>query len=158
MIAHTTDPLANKFGITRIEKPVDHWMVMIDNRHPITSAGMKNLLHQLLALAEKHKEHLKKCEIRVRENEEIGGRPCQALEIFNPDTSRDFPIARARIFVDTEWQVPTHYEAWDWLWDEQEQKYVERLMEQYTYTNVKFNPGLSDQDFDPANPEYDFPE
>lgn len=156
MIAHSTDPIGKAFG--RLKRPTNHWMVMIDNRHPINSAGMKNLLHQLLALAEKHKDHLKKCEIRISEEEVVAGRPCRALEIFNPDTSRTFPIARARIFLDKEWNVPTHYEAWDWFWDEQQQKHVERLMEDYTYSNVQFNPGLKDADFDPENGEYGFPD
>lgn len=30
------------------------------------------------------------------------------------------------------------------------------LIEEYTYLNLKLNPGLTDQDFDYHNPEYNF--
>ena len=31
------------------------------------------------------------------------------------------------------------------------------LVEEYTYSEIKANPGLTDKDFDPANPTYAFP-
>jgi outer membrane lipoprotein-sorting protein len=32
----------------------------------------------------------------------------------------------------------------------------DRLMEQYGYEDLRLNVGLSDRDFDPANPDYRF--
>jgi hypothetical protein len=49
--------------------------------------------------------------------------------------------------------VPVHYEAYDWPKQPGEPPV---LLERYTYTDLKLNPGLTDADFDPKNPEYKF--
>jgi hypothetical protein len=60
---------------------------------------------------------------------------------------------RARVFVDNEYRVPVFYAAYDWP-KEEGGKPV--LLELYAYRRVKLNVGLTDKDFDPTNPDYNF--
>jgi hypothetical protein len=65
----------------------------------------------------------------------------------------EFKLATARIWLDREWNVPVRFESWEWP----EAAGAEPvLLEQYSYLQLKFDQGLTDRDFDPANPDYDF--
>ena len=59
----------------------------------------------------------------------------------------------ARIFVDDKLQLPLRYSAYDWP-DEEGGDLL--LLEEYTYTDVKLNVGLTDWDFDHRNEKYRF--
>jgi hypothetical protein len=59
-------------------------------------------------------------------------------------------LAIARIFLDHEWDVPVRFETYEWPDDLQGKP---RLVEQYTYLELKFDVGLTDFDFDPTNPD-----
>jgi outer membrane lipoprotein-sorting protein len=65
----------------------------------------------------------------------------------------DEPYAAARTYVDDEYGVPIRYEGYTWP----EKPDGERvLVEEYTYSSVQLNVGLTDQDFDPDNSQYNF--
>ena len=49
---------------------------------------------------------------------------------------------------DDELQIPIRYESYDWPQKEGGQPV---LLEEYTYTDLKVNVGLTDKDFDPDN-------
>jgi outer membrane lipoprotein-sorting protein len=83
----------------------------------------------------------------------VGDRPCILLTVMHPIRRSGFIFHIARIFVDQELLVPLHYEAYDWP---EKPGDSPPLLERYTYTNLKLNRGLTDADFDPANPEYNF--
>ena len=72
---------------------------------------------------------------------------------MHPVKRRDFLFHIARIFVDKELMVPLRYEAYDWPAKPGEPP---PLLESYTYARLKLNPGLTDADFDPNNPQYNF--
>ena len=62
-------------------------------------------------------------------------------------------LALALNFIDKELMGPLHYEAYDWP---QQPDEAPPLLESYTYTHLKLNPGLTDADFDPRNLDYNF--
>jgi hypothetical protein len=126
---------------------------MMNNRYPITNAGMKNLLTLLLKLGQR-KELLKNCRVKFVEDQKVDDRPCLLIEIDNPRTTDEFKLATARIWLDREWNAPVRFESWEWP-DEIGAEPV--LIEQYSYLKLKFDQGLTDRDFDPANPQYGFP-
>jgi outer membrane lipoprotein-sorting protein len=72
-----------------------------------------------------------------------------------------FPLATAklkacliRVFIDDELQLPTRYEYYEWP---RADGAAPVLMEEYTYLDVRLNPGFTDADFDPKNKHYAFP-
>jgi outer membrane lipoprotein-sorting protein len=54
---------------------------------------------------------------------------------------------RAEFYLDKETGLPVKLSTWDW---------AGRLYESYEYPEIKLNPGLTKQDFNPDNPKYDF--
>ncbi len=151
MIAHSTEFPASLLG--SITMKTDDWRAMIDNRYPITTIGMKNLLEKIQSMAAKHDAQLRQCDIDLLEDEQIDGRPCLCVDISNPEPQEDFLLYRLRIFLDKQWNVPVCVEAWDYPHDGQEKPF---LVERYVYRNIKFNQNLTDEDFDPKNDAYQF--
>lgn len=131
------------------------WLAMMDNLHPITDIGLRNLVRQLLEMADKKRDYFLKCKITIIEDGELNGRPCRILDLRSPQPAADFRMAIARIYFDKEWQVPVRYEAFDFPPGDDQGEPI--LMERYTWSDLKFNVGLTDRDFDPKNPEYDYP-
>lgn len=128
------------------------FLAMRNNRYPITNAGMKNLVTLLVQLGQR-KELLKDCRVEFIDDGKIGERSCLLIEIDNPRPVGDFRLAKAKIWLDREWNVPLGFESWEWPKRGKEPVLAER----YQYLQVKFDQGLDDLDFDPANPEYAFP-
>lgn len=151
LIAHTTGLTGKVVGTVRLDPT--GYLAMNGNRHPITSAGIKNLLVQLVALGERE-PRAAQCAITYGPGPEIDGRPCQRLEIVQKAPQGNFRLARVEVDIDEEWQLPVHYAAYEWSKGLRPQP---ELIEEYTYLNLRFNVGLTDRDFDPSNPEYSFP-
>ena len=77
-----------------------------------------------------------------------------AIDFPNPSVRMALSrLATARIVIDTECDVPVHYEAYEWPAKGQKPF----LSETYSYYDLKLDIGLTDRDFDPDNPEYAFP-
>ena len=66
-----------------------------------------------------------------------------------PSENHDY--YQARIFVDKDKGLPIHYETYGWPKSPGE---LPELLEQYTYTNLNLNVGLTDADFSEDNPQY----
>lgn len=127
------------------------FLAMSESRYPITDSGMKNLLGKLIALGEQ-RELMQDCRVEFRDNGEVDRRPCNLIDITRPKTNGKFKLAECRIWIDREWELPVKFEVLEWPprgdpW----------LVEQYTYLDVELDAKLDDGDFDPKNPEYQFP-
>lgn len=66
---------------------------------------------------------------------------------FPEDPTKGYYCKTAIIDVDREHRLPIFAEIYNW--DNQ-------LVERYGYLDLRLNPGLTDDDFDPKNPEYGF--
>jgi len=118
-------------------------LAMNGQRYPITEVGIKNLTVRLLEVAENDK-HFGECSVNFFRNTKINDRPTTCIEVTHPVPRRNFRFHVARVFVDDQWNIPTRYEAY--LWPEKPgDKPV--LVEEYTYLNLKFNNGFTDDDF-----------
>ncbi len=117
------------------------------NRHPITDTGIDHLLH---VMAENLRRGTRAGDLTVlaRGEELVYSRKTQKVEaIFSGGTTKDYYGRRIIINVDVENKLPIKIEIYD-----QENQ----LVEKYGYEHLEFNPGLTDLDFDPKNPEYHF--
>lgn len=139
--------------ITRAMDPRDE-LAMRDNRYPITELGIKNLMLRLLDVA---REELKYdpagCVVKYYEGAKVGNRKCTVIEVTHPVRESYYRYHLARIFIDDQWRLPIRYASYDWP---KEQGGQPRLIEEYTYLDLKFNLGLNDRDFDYRNPNYGF--
>jgi hypothetical protein len=149
LVAHTT----GMFNLKRFYLKPDSMLAMRGSRYPITDIGFRNLLAQMVEKGQRDREH-GECEVTIKRKLEVGGRECVMLEVKHPIKRDHFEFHIARIYIDSEIEIPLAYEGY--LWPE-EKGGDPVLLEKYFYTDLKLNVGLEDIDFDPDNESYDYP-
>lgn len=150
LVAHPEGAKGRIFRQVKL-KP-DSRLAMSGNRYPITELGLMRLTRRLIEVGE-HDSQFGECDVRILPGAKVDKRDCTCIEVSHPVPRRDFLFHMARIFVDTEYNLPVRYEAYDWP---QEEGTSPVLNEEYTYIDLKFNNGYADIDFDPTNPAYQF--
>jgi hypothetical protein len=128
-------------------------IAMKGNRYPITEIGILNLVERLVEIGEQDAQY-GECEVKFIPGAKINDRVCTCIQVVHPVPRRNFRFYLARIFVDDELNVPIRFESYDWPDSQGGQP---KLIEQYTYLNLKLNNGFTDADFDYRNPQYQFP-
>jgi hypothetical protein len=127
-------------------------MAMEGCRHPITEAGLGFLVNQIRT---RWAVELKPGDARVTVSRDarVGTRDCLMIEAAHPRRVEGYLFQRVRVYVDRELMLPIRFEAYDWP---EAGSGESKLVEEYTYTDLRLNPGLKDSDFDPANEQYSF--
>ncbi|WP_337177476.1 DUF1571 domain-containing protein [Paludisphaera sp.] len=121
-------------------------------RHPVTSAGISHLIDTVLdrwAAELNDEESVVLFDPRMR----LGSAPCMLIEAIHPHKRPGFFFHKVRLFIDSKLGIPVRYEAYDWPRTPGD---APELVEEYAYDGIKLNVGLTDADFDPANPQYAF--
>ena len=127
-------------------------LAMDGNRYPITEIGFYNLAKRLIEVVGEELEH-DDATVEIFDNAKINGRPCRRFKVTHPEKKEGLRFHIAEVYVDLEYEIPVYYAAY--LWPSKPDG-KPRLIEQYIYTQVKINVGLTDEDFDIHNPEYGF--
>ena len=116
-------------------------------RHPITDIGIGRLLE---LIGDNARRGLERGEVTL----EDGGwrvtfeRPTHRYTLHFPsDPTSGYYCMTAVIDVGREHRLPIYAEIYDWLG---------QLVERYGYLDLRLNPGLTEEDFDPKNPDYNF--
>jgi len=124
--------------------------VMRENRYPITRIGMARTLDVIL---EQWRNETKYVEPTVTyyPQARLGETPCLVIESRHARKYRQFPYCMTRLFIEQERQLPIRIEQYGWPAKSEAEP---PLVELYMYTDVEINVGLTDKDFDPANPAY----
>ncbi|QDV25622.1 DUF1571 domain-containing protein [Aureliella helgolandensis] len=140
-------------NLKRLQLKPDGMLAMLGNKYPITEIGLQRLVEKLI---EKGREDRTKgpCQVDIIEDQKVGDRVCRLIQVVHPTPDAGFDFHIAQIFIDIERQIPLRYAAF--LWPKQAGG-EPPLEEEYTYLDVELNIGLSDADFDPDNPLYNFP-
>jgi len=141
-----------RFGYITTSVAPDSPAALRQNRYPITEIGVMNLTARLIEVGE-GKLRCSNCEAKIAPGAKINGRPCTLIQVSNRVRDESQTFKTARIFVDDELQLPVRYAAYDWPKKEGGEPI---LLEEYTYTDIKLNVGLTDWDFDHRNKEYHF--
>ncbi len=124
---------------------------MDECRHPITEAGIGPLLD---TVSKRWAVELDPNETAVKFADMlVGEQHCTMIETTHPKKSRAFMFYRVRLYIDKDLGLPIRFEAYDWP---KHKRAEPELAEEYTYTGLKLNVGLSDLDFDVANSAYSF--
>jgi outer membrane lipoprotein-sorting protein len=116
-------------------------------RHPITDIGIGRLLELFSGNTYRG---LQRSELTVADGGQHAtfDRATQRYTLHFPtDPAKGYYCMTALIDVDREPRLPIYAEIFDW--DGQ-------LIERYGYLDLRLNPGLTKEDFDPKNPAYGF--
>ena len=133
----------------------------LDTKHSVAiveldpeSDDFGRIVFELIERGEKDRDN-PDISVKIITDHELDGRPTHLIQIKRKKPSNeDDDFSLAEIILDPERQLILCYRAFGWP-DEPDGKPI--LRESYTYHDVKTNVGLTDADFDPKNPEYNFP-
>lgn len=127
-------------------------LAMEDNRHPITEAGIGNLIDTLV---DRWSTELQPDESRVTVDSNVSwaGRPCTLITSTHTEKRAEFLFHEVKVYVDHELGLPVRFEAYDWP---REASGHPILVEEYSYHDVRINVGLGDLDFHPENKAYSY--
>lgn len=127
-------------------------LAMSGQLYPITEIGIENLINKLIERGSKERQY-PDVEVKWAKNV-LNERPCRVLTLLHEEKDPRFDFHKAQIFIDDEYGVPVRYVAYDW--PKGAKLAASDILEEYTYTNIKFNVGLTDKDFDHKNKNYNF--
>jgi hypothetical protein len=131
--------------LIQIQLAPDAERVMKDNLRPITAAGMTNMLSAIVSQCELAKKN-GDLKLEYLGKTEVGGRKVYTIKRTLPQ-KKIYPCKELVIFIDCDTITPLGTDAYDW--DGQ-------LLSKYRYNDLKLNPGLTDDDFDRGNKNYNF--
>lgn len=149
LIAHTTGMM----NVKRFLLDPRGIVAMKGNRYPISEVGFKNLIAKMKEFGLKDREH-DECEVTITRDVLVDNRPCTMIQVTHPVQRDYFSHHISKIYLDQGRDVLVGYEGF--LWPEKPGE-KPPLLERYFYLDMQINVGLTDEDFSPDNPEYDFP-
>ena len=97
-------------------------------------------------------EH-QQCQVKIQNGAKINHRACEMIQVKFPERRENLDFHIARVFLDEQLKLPVRFAYYTWPVEGSDSP---RLMEEYTYLDLKVNVGLTDHDFDRDNPEYNF--
>ncbi len=127
-------------------------MAMRNQRYPITDMGVENLVVKLIEKGERDRSS-GPCKVEFQKGAKVDKRECTVVTVKHDVKKPCYDFCEAQIFIDNEYNVPVRYCAYEWPRSAGGEK---RLLEEYTYLQLKTNVGLTDMDFNPENPKYRF--
>jgi hypothetical protein len=125
-------------------------LAMAGQLYPITEIGIENLINKLIERGAKERM-TPDVEVLWSDNS-IFKRPCRVLTLLHEKKAPGLDFHKAQIFIDKQFKVPVRYVAYDWPKGSKLAK--SDILEEYTYTEIEFNVGLTDKDFDSRNKEF----
>lgn len=151
LIAHGTG--FSRALIPRLKVPPDSAIAMSGNRHPITDAGLGNLTTKLIGFRRMDLDDPDAVTILDRFRDDSGRPWLRSIHTHaNPKSER--PFQRVEVLYEPDTRIPVTIRSYDWAAPGETGDL--KLAEQYVYEDLKLGVPLSDLDFDPANPSYDF--
>jgi hypothetical protein len=130
----------------------DSPMAMDGNRYPISEIGFQNLTRRVIEVLEQERQYNDGI-IEIFPNATVDDRKCTHFRLTHHQPRPDLTYHMAEMSVDDELAIPVYFRSFDFPVNEGEKP---RLLEEYSYRQVKMNVGLTETDFDIRNPEYHF--
>ena len=144
---------AGLLNLVRVPLEPTGMVAMRGCRYPITEAGIEVLLVRMIEKGTRDRQH-DECLVEIDRDLTINEHLGTLITITHPEKRPHFEFHIAKIYIDDELNIPVGYEGYTWPEDPAGEPVLE---ERYFYQNVELNVGLTDQDFDPDNPDYDYP-
>lgn len=144
---------ASRMLLPRIVVPPDHPVALASSRHPITDAGLAHLIQKLIKFRNIDLADDRAVTI-LDWGSDFKGRTRPRSLHRHPAPDGVHLYAEVEIFYDPETYIP--YQITNFGWREGNDDGPLPLVEMYRYDDLAFDVPLSDLDFDPANPAYEF--
>lgn len=141
-----------RFEYVTLALAPDSDLALQQNRYPLPEIGVMNLTRRLIDNGLKELQH-RECVVKMAPGARINDRPCTLIQVSHDRPRENLIYQFVRILVDDQLQLPVYYTAYDWP---SEPGGAPRLLEEYTYTDIRVNVGLTDWDFDHRNEAYQF--
>lgn len=144
---------AGLIGLVTLRLDPMGMIAMRGQRYPVYEVGLEKLVEKLIERGEPDRNN-PDVSVSITEGLQFDGNKCQLIEVRRKRPSgapQDF--SKAEIYFDSVRLLPLRYAAYGWSENGTEAP----LIESYTYLDIKTNVGLSEIDFDPNNPSYQFP-
>jgi hypothetical protein len=132
--------------------PPNGMLAMRGQRYPITEIGIENLMVKLIERGETARQFAD-VTCTFRKNAKVKESVCTVLEVTQPNRHPSLDFYQAQVFIDDALNLPVRYISYDWP---ARQGDPLQVIEEYNYLDLKINVGLTDADFDPNNPQYNF--
>lgn len=139
--------------VPRLKVPPTSALAMTGNRHPITEAGLLNLTERLIQFRQMDLEEAD-AETMLDQTTDDQGRTWLRCTHRHTLQKPGRPFAQVIVCLDPETRIPMRITSYDW--PEPGHTGELNLAERYEYDALDLNAPLTDLDFDPANPAYDF--
>ncbi len=149
MLAHET---GLKALIGTVSLDPQSQAAMAEARYPVTRIGIANLVTSVLNQWEKETA-FGEVDVKYYAEAKLGDRPVTVIETSHPTPRRQFKYQVSRLWIDNETKLPVRVQHYEFA---RVPGAPPVLVEDYTYTDVKPNVGLTDADFDSRNPQYAF--
>jgi hypothetical protein len=150
LIAHAGD--WTRRLVPRIAVAPSDPLALLDSRHPVTEAGVANLVKRLTEYRRLDLADPLAIAVMDRFQDDAGRSWFRSIHI--PHAKQGRPFARVEVWYDPETLVPRHVDNYDWPRTDQAGDL--ELAESYTYEGINYDASIGDTDFDPANPAYAF--
>jgi len=138
MLARPKSPLLQALVGGHVSRPPDGPEAMKNTLRPVNLFGFGRGLKSLIQVYKKAQQ-AGDLKTGVGEYAEVAGQQCLVLIRYLPPKA-DYPAQKTVTYIDLTHMVPICIEGYDW---------DENLMCRYIYKDVKFNTGLSADDFLP---------
>ncbi|MEZ6056977.1 MAG: DUF1571 domain-containing protein [Planctomycetaceae bacterium] len=125
---------------------------MADNRHPVTEIGIKQMLELVVDQWLKETK-LAEPKVNFYPNAKIGNLSCRVVEVTHASKETGASFHITRLYIDSETKLPVRIQNYDFP---ARAKQKPEVVEDYFYTELRTNVGLTDLDFDVRNPAYKF--
>lgn len=150
ILAHEGSGVKSLVGTVSL--PVDGPDARAENRHPLTQAGLRNMVRLLIEQWERESEY-GEIDVQFYPNARLGQTQVCVIESRHPVPRRQFLYHITRFYMDATTRLPVRVENYSWP---QHPGGQPLLVEEYTYRNVRLNVGLDDRHFDRSWREYNF--
>jgi outer membrane lipoprotein-sorting protein len=148
--------LAHEAGLASLvgtlELAPNSTQAMSENRYPITMAGIANLAKAVVAQWEEETA-FGEIDVKYYKNAKLGEMTCRVIESSHPQPRKQFKFHKTRLWIDTATGFPVKVEQFGFP---RVAGAKPPIVEEYRFTDIKTDVRLTDQDFDPRNPRYNF--
>lgn len=135
-------------------------LAMSEARYPVTKVGLLELARTVVEFRKRDLERSNGVRCQMIADQEFDGRECYffTIEWETPEVSKLY--RKCQMYLDEELSVPVYVKNFTWPAEPGDLTDAEldtaTMIEHYTFTNIKFEQRLADNDFDQANAEYKF--
>lgn len=150
MLAHESSGI--KAIVGTISLATNSPMAMEENRYPITMLGMSPMLNNIIKQWEAESQ-FGEIDVKFYPEAKLGQVACEVIEATHPQPRRQFRFHITRLYFDKQTHFPIRLEQYAFPQVAGQQPI---LVEEYTFTNIRTNINLTDNDFSPRNPAYGF--